>query len=439
MAAVGQLAAAARPWSSRPAGGWRPSQLVPGVAPLHRRLAGQQRSDLIFGYNGFGRLTGNETGSVGGGGTGGSVGARPAGCACSTPSSAVRSPGCSRRRWSSSSPGCAARGAPRGPTGTRAALMLWGGWLLVTAPCSASARGSSTRTTRSRWRRRSAPWSASAAAAVAAALPLGARVALAAAVAVTAIWRVRAAGPHADWHPALRVVVLVAGSRAPPPRIAGAAPGAGPSLAVAVAVALAAGLAGPAGVRRSPRRRHRRPAARSRAGAGPAGGVGPGAAGGPGGRSGPGPGRHRPARPGAGPPAVPAGWARCWAGCSNAAHRAPPWSALLTRRRRRTRWVAATVGSTGGRLPAGDRRAGDGDRRLQRHRPGPTLAQFQQCVAAGRIHYFIAGRRPGGGGGGFGRLGVDATTAARSRPGSRALHRHDRRRHDRLRPDDLTT
>ena len=31
--------------------------------------------------------------------------------------------------------------------------------------------------------------------------------------------------------------------------------------------------------------------------------------------------------------------------------------------------------------------------------PSPTLAQFQALVAAGDIHYFIAGGQPGGGGG----------------------------------------
>ena len=46
---------------------------------------------------------------------------------------------------------------------TRAALVLWGGWLRRDRrACSASARGSSTPTTRSRWRRRSARSSASA-------------------------------------------------------------------------------------------------------------------------------------------------------------------------------------------------------------------------------------------------------------------------------------
>ena len=53
--------------------------------------------NLIFGYNGFGRITGNETGSVGGGGpsvpAAEACGASPASPACSTPRSAARSPG----------------------------------------------------------------------------------------------------------------------------------------------------------------------------------------------------------------------------------------------------------------------------------------------------------------------------------------------------------
>ena len=71
----------------------RDRRAVAGVGrPVHRRLAGQQLLNLIFGYNGFGRLTGDETGSVGGGAGGHRrpAGARPAGPACSTPSSAAR-------------------------------------------------------------------------------------------------------------------------------------------------------------------------------------------------------------------------------------------------------------------------------------------------------------------------------------------------------------
>ena len=58
---------------------------------------------LAIGYNGLGRLTGNETGSVGGGGAPAAgraprSAARPGSCGCSTPSSAGRSAGCCPRR-----------------------------------------------------------------------------------------------------------------------------------------------------------------------------------------------------------------------------------------------------------------------------------------------------------------------------------------------------
>ena len=52
------------------------------------------------------------------------------------------------------------------------------------------------------------------------------------------------------------------------------------------------------------------------------------------------------------------------------------------------------------RLPARHRRAGHGDRRLQRHRPHARRSPSSSVVADGKIHYFIAGggrrrRRPG--------------------------------------------
>ena len=53
----------------RRAGGWRSSQLTPAADRPY--IGGSQDNsllNLIFGYNGFGRLTGNESGSVGGGG-----------------------------------------------------------------------------------------------------------------------------------------------------------------------------------------------------------------------------------------------------------------------------------------------------------------------------------------------------------------------------------
>ena len=92
--------------------------------------------ELVFGYNGFGRLTGDETGSVGGspGGGWGQTGITRlfgsemgAGASWLLPGRAL---GCC-------SAGRSAGGAPRRPADAtdralRAAAVLWGGWLLVT-------------------------------------------------------------------------------------------------------------------------------------------------------------------------------------------------------------------------------------------------------------------------------------------------------------------
>ena len=79
--------------------------------------------ELTFGYNGLGRLTGDEVGSVGGGGTGGVwgrlFGAEMAGgIAWLLPAAVVLLVG---GLWA----------ARRGPVWT--SLLLWGGWLVVTA------------------------------------------------------------------------------------------------------------------------------------------------------------------------------------------------------------------------------------------------------------------------------------------------------------------
>jgi 4-amino-4-deoxy-L-arabinose transferase-like glycosyltransferase len=63
--------------------------------------------ELVFGYNGLGRLTGSGAGA----GAARASAEHPASCACSTPSSAARSAGCSQRRWSRSSPGRSTRSA----------------------------------------------------------------------------------------------------------------------------------------------------------------------------------------------------------------------------------------------------------------------------------------------------------------------------------------
>ena len=125
--------------------------------------------ELTLGYNGLGRITGNETGAVvpGGGGAGGpgrapaaACGARPASCGCSPRRPGRRRRGCCRRRWWRSSPACGRCGGRRGST--RCAPRSWSGAGGCWSPprCSASWPASSTRTTSSRWPRRWVRWSA---------------------------------------------------------------------------------------------------------------------------------------------------------------------------------------------------------------------------------------------------------------------------------------
>jgi len=66
-------------------------------------------------------------------------------------------------------------------------------------------------------------------------------------------------------------------------------------------------------------------------------------------------------------------------------------------------WVAATVGSqsaSGYQLATGDPVMAIGG--FNGSDPSPTLTQFQQYVADGKIHYFIGGGMGGGGRGGHG-------------------------------------
>jgi 4-amino-4-deoxy-L-arabinose transferase-like glycosyltransferase len=81
--------------------------------------------ELTFGYNGFGRLTGDEVGSVGGGGAGGAWGRlfgteMAGGIAWLLPAAVVLLLGGLWATW-----------RRRGPMWT--SLLLWGGWLVVTA------------------------------------------------------------------------------------------------------------------------------------------------------------------------------------------------------------------------------------------------------------------------------------------------------------------
>ena len=172
--------------------------------------------DLILGYNGLGRITGNETGSVTGGGPGGGTGGGRWGPTGWTrlfnpenggqiswliPAALILLGGA---LWLT-------RRTPRTDP-ARAALIVWGGWLLVTgatfslmqgifhpyysvalAPAVGALVGIGGV---SLWRLRTVPW---------------VRAVLAAAVGVTAWWSYTLLGRSADWYPVLRTVVLVVG------------------------------------------------------------------------------------------------------------------------------------------------------------------------------------------------------------------------------------
>ena len=197
----------------------RDRRAVAGLgAALHRRLADNSVLELIFGYNGFGRLTGNETGSVGGGGA---QGGSPA---CGAPTGLGR-------LFTAEIGGQIAWLLPAALVAAR--LLLWMarraprtdrapgpgaavGRLAASSPgwSSASRRGSSTRTTPWRWRRRSALWSASVRwMAWRYRARSESRIVLAAVVAVTAVWSYVLLDRSPDWLPWLRTVVLRRGTR----------------------------------------------------------------------------------------------------------------------------------------------------------------------------------------------------------------------------------
>ena len=275
--------------------------------------------ELTLGYNGLGRLNGDETGSVGGGG--GRRRRRHVGRDRHRPAVQHRDRrpdrlAAARPRWCCCSAASGSPPAARAPTGSRAALILWGGWLLVTgADLQLHGRHlprllhRRPRAGHRRARRhRCGTWSGS----------TGARGRPArsprVAVALTTVTAFVLLGRSADFVPWLRWVVLAAG-------ILAAAALAGlrwlPPVALAAAaarVAVLASLAGPAAYAvqtASTAHTGSIPSAGPTVagggfGGGPGGGPAAGGCGGPPGRSGqapPRPAPHRPApagRPGGG-------------------------------------------------------------------------------------------------------------------------------------------
>ena len=174
---------------------------------------GNTELNLIFGYNGFGRLTGSETGSVGGGGGGGTSAWGPTGllrmfnssfgnqASWLIPAALLLIGALLWLRWR----------APR-TDGKRAAALLWGSWLVVTALVFSLAQGIIH------------PYYAVALApAIGALVGMGgvelwrrrdsliARILLAVALAGTVVWAYALLTQSPDWLPWLRTAVLIAG------------------------------------------------------------------------------------------------------------------------------------------------------------------------------------------------------------------------------------
>ncbi|WP_116951197.1 mannosyltransferase YkcB-related protein [Jiangella endophytica] len=402
--ALGALVVAAGWWVAL-------AELVPASARPY--IGGSQTNsflELTFGYNGFGRLTGDEAGSVGGGGGWGQTGLTRllegqfgGQIAWLAPAAVVLG---AAGLW-------LRRGRPRTDP-TRAMLLLWIGWLVVTwltfslmagifheyytvalAPAIAVLAGLGGGLV---WRARAErTW----------ALPL-----LAGIVLLTTVWAYALLGRSADWQPWLRPVVVVAGVAAAVLLLA--AQWRGAALARAgIALAVVAGLLGPAAYTlqtvATPHAGSIVTAGPAVTAAGPGGMVrgGPGGAAGGGAGGGPGGGPPGGVAPGGGtqfggPPAgqggggaVPGGGAM--GGLLGGGTASADVTALLLENADDYTWVAATVGAQNAAsyqlatehsvMPIGGFNGSD---------PSPTLEQFQQDVADGKIHYFIGGGVGGG-------------------------------------------
>jgi 4-amino-4-deoxy-L-arabinose transferase-like glycosyltransferase len=387
--------------------------------------------NLIFGYNGFGRLTGQESGSVGGGRAAGSMWG-PTGL-----TRLFNTEFGNTMSWLL--PGALVLGAAllvitvraRRTDRERAALLLWGGSLVSIGLVFSLAQGIIH------------PYYA-----VALAPPLGAlvgigtmglwqrrdswagRIGLAAGLAATVVWSYVLLGRTADWFPALRPFVAVVGALGVVGILALPLLRNVPKFAIALVATLGLGAALAA-----PLFSTVATAATPHTGAIPS--VTPTAAGGPGGPGGgfpgggfpgggfPGGGFRRAFGAGGGTQGGPGGgFGGGFPGGApsfGAGGRFPRGAAggfaggggggggagflrakALQADAGRYAWAAATVNSNnaaGYQLASGEPVMAIGG--FNGTDPAPTLAQFERYVAAGKIHYFIASGG-GFGGGGFG-------------------------------------
>jgi 4-amino-4-deoxy-L-arabinose transferase-like glycosyltransferase len=379
--------------------------IVELVPPSWRPYIGGSQDNsvlnLIFGYNGFGRLTGDETGSVGGtaNGTGrwGATGWLRL----------FNSEFGSQASWLLPATlvllvaGLALTWRAARTDRTRAALGLWGGWLFVTgatfslgqgiihpyytvalAPAIGAVVGIGAVTM---WHRRH-QWPA--------------RFALVATIALSAWWAAVLLSRAPAWSPWLRPVILAAAVFSIIALLLPSAARRGVTT-VAVSGALVAGLAGPAAASIAT-------AATAHTGAIPSaspGVCGGGSGGGPG-AGGPGGSRGAqgvpPGGTGTGFVGGPTGGAPTGGagGLLQGSTADAQLTALLTGGADGYTWVAAAVGSNsaaGYQLASGEPVMAIGG--FNGSDPWPTLEVFQQYVSEGKVHYFIAGGGFGGGGG----------------------------------------
>lgn len=381
-------------------------------ASMRPYIGGSQNNsvlELIFGYNGFGRLTGNETGSVGGGTPGAARGASMWGVASW------------HRMFDTSWAGQIAWLLPialaslvavvvmrHGTSRTdrlRAAALLWGSWLVVTqlvfsfgkgiiheyyavalAPAIAALVAMAATLL---WRRREHPT---------------ARIAMAAGTVLTALYARSILDDTSGWHPELQSIVVMLGIAAAVLLIAGDRWRTPSSLTAGVAIA-ALTLAPAAYSLQTASTAHSGaiPSAGPRvAGNGRGGMGGPGAMGVPGAMP-PGgmPGAMPPGMGGVSPTGnlgVPPQGGNAAGGLLNGSRPSSAVVSALTRDATKYTWVAATVGANQAAgyqlatqrpvMPIGGFNGSD---------PSPTLAEFQALVKAGKIHWFIGGASGGPG------------------------------------------
>jgi 4-amino-4-deoxy-L-arabinose transferase-like glycosyltransferase len=363
--------------------------------------------NLIFGYNGFGRLTGNETGSVGGLGA---IGSRwgltgwnrlflaefGGQISWLIPAALLLLVAC---LWLT-------RLAPR-HDGIRASLLLWGGWLLLTGAVFSFAQGIIHPYysialappigalvgigTWMLWRHRSR---------------LFARLLLAGALVATTAWSYVLLDRSPDWNPGLKTAILILGLLGAAAIVALLAGWKRLPIAVA-ALGVFVALLGPAAYTLDT-------VTTAKSGAIPSAGpavlgstAGPGAfpagLGRQGGFGGP-PGGGFPG--GANPPGGVGGGG---AGFLNATQPGSQLVAMLKANASQYRWVVATVNANsaaGYQLATGDPVMAIGG--FNGSDPTPTLAQFEALVNAGQIHYYIGAG--GGLGSGSGSTGGDIAT-----------------------------